>query len=115
MVICGAAPTDLANLNCRPLIPPVEKVTGMSWNSLVAKGGQKCWVWFKGKPLEPDSGEWKAGWYSSVAPLGVIRCEHFDYVPCRLPQWRVSWDEPKDLKAAPEIPEDAEWKHWPVD
>ena len=48
-------------------------------------------------------------------PLGGIRFEHYDYVPCRLPKWRVSWDEPKDLKAAPEIPEGAEWKHWPVD
>ena len=74
----------------------------------VAKGGQKCWVWFKGNPLDPDSGEWKSGWYGSVAPLGGIRCEHFDHVPCRLPQWRVFWDEPKELKAVPEIPEGAE-------
>ena len=44
-----------------------------------------------------------------------VRCEHFEFVPCRLPEWRVVWDEPKDLKAPPEIPEGAEWKHWPVD
>ena len=60
-------------------------------------------------------GECKACWYGSVAHPGGIRCEHYDYVPCRLPQWRVSWEEPKDLKAPPEIPEGAEWKHWPVD
>ena len=49
-----------------------------------------------------------------LGPLGGIRCEHFDHVPFRLPQWRVSWDEPKDVKASPEIPDGAEWKHWPV-
>ena len=76
---------------------------------------QKCWIWFKGDPLKTDDGRWMSGWMGSVAPKGGIRCEHHDYVPCRLPQWRVSWDEPKDLKAPPEIPEGAEWKHWPVD
>ena len=55
------------------------------------------------------------GWQGSVAPLDGIRCKHYEYVPCRLPQWRVSWDEPKDLKTPPEIPEGAEWKHWPTD
>ena len=81
---------------------------------LAGKGGQK-WVWFKGNLLESDSWEWKSRWYGLVARLGGIRCEHFDYVPCRLPQWRVFWNEPKGLKAPPEIPEGAEWKHWPVD
>ena len=81
----------------------------------MAKGGQKCWVRFKGNPLETDDGKWMGGWQGSVAPLDGIRCEHYEYVPCRLPQWRVSWDEPKDLKTPPEIPEGAEWKHWPVD
>ena len=64
----------------------------------MAKGGQKCWVWFKGIPLETDDGKWMGGWQGSVAPLDGIRCKHYEYVPCRLPQWRVSWDEPKDLK-----------------
>ena len=81
----------------------------------VAKGGQRCWIWFKGDPLKEDDGRWMSGWYGSVAPKGGIRCEHYDYVPCRLPQWRVAWEEPKDLKAPPEIPEGAEWKHFPVD
>ena len=56
-----------------------------------------------------------SSWHGSISPLSGVRCEHFEFVPCRLPQWRVSWDEPKDLKARPEIPEGAEWKHWPVD
>ena len=51
------------------------------------------------------------GWQGSVAPLDGIRCKHYEYVPCRLPQWRVSWDEPKDLKTPPEIADGAEWKH----
>ena len=49
----------------------IGQTAGVS-GDLVAKGGQKCWVWFKGNPLEPDSGEWKAGWYGSVAPRGGI-------------------------------------------
>ena len=36
-------------------------------------------------------------------------------MPCHLPQCRVSWETPKDLTEPSEIPEDAEWKHWPVD
>ena len=81
---------------------------------MVAKGGQKCWIWFRGNPLE-DGGKWMNGWYGSHVPLGGVRCEHHEFVPCRLPQWRVAWEDPKDLKAPPEIPEGAEWKHWPVD
>ena len=60
------------------------------------------------------SGEWKPGWYGSVAPLGGIRNDHFDFVLCCLPQWRVPWEEPKDLQSPPEIPEGAEWKYWLV-
>ena len=71
-------------------------------------------VWFKGNPLEADDGRWMSGWYGTVSPLGGVRCEHFDDVPCRLPQWRLSWNEPKDLKIPPEIPVGAEWKYWPV-
>ena len=81
----------------------------------VAKGGHRCWIWFKGDPPKADDGRWMSGWYGSVAPLGGIRCEHHEFVPCRLPQWRVAWEEPKDLKAPPEIPEGAEWKLFPLE
>ena len=68
----------------------------------------------KGNPLK-DEGQWMAGWTGVDSPLGGIRCEHFDYVHCRLPEWRVSWTEPADLSAPQEIPVNAVWKLWPVD
>ena len=49
------------------------------------------------------------------SPLGGVRIENFDYVPCRVPEWRVAWKKPMDLKVGPEIPEDAQWKLFPVD
>ena len=60
----------------------------------------------KGNPLK-DEGQWMAGWVGVDSPLGGIRCEHFDFVHCRLPAWRVSWTEPADLSAPPEIPVNA--------
>ncbi|MGB1622195.1 MAG: hypothetical protein ACPHAS_05950 [Synechococcus sp.] len=51
----------------------------------------------------------------SPSDLGGIRIEHFEYVPCRVPEWRVSWDEPDDLTAPPQIPSDAQWKLFPTD
>jgi len=47
--------------------------------------------------------------------LGGVRIEHFDYVPCRVPEWRVRWDEPSDLGSPPEIPDNAQWKLFPTD
>ena len=51
----------------------------------------------------------------TTSPLGGVRIEHFDYVPCRVPEWRVRWDEPFDLGCPPEIPDDAQWKLFPTD
>ena len=62
-----------------------------------------------------DGGHWVSGWYGSSARLGGVRIEHFDYVPCRVPEWRVAWKEPEDMKVGPEIPENAQWKLFPVD
>ena len=76
-------------------------------------GKEKCWVWFRG--ALNDGSRWVSGWYGSTARLGGVRIEHFDYVACRVPEWRVSWKEPEDLKVGPEIPEDAQWKLFPVD
>ena len=50
----------------------------------------------------------------SVALVGV-RIEHVDDVACRVPEWRVAWKEPEDLKVGPEIPENAQWKLFLVD
>ena len=49
------------------------------------------------------------------AALGGVLIEHFDDVACRVPECRVAWKEPEDLKVGPEIPEDAQWKLFPVD
>ena len=76
-------------------------------------GKEKCWVWFRGGLS--DGSHWVGGWYGMPSPLGGVRIENFDYVPCRVPEWRVAWKEPKDMKVGPEIPEDAQWKLFPVD
>ncbi len=47
--------------------------------------------------------------------LGGIRIEHFEYVACRVPEWRVRWEEPDDLSAPPEIPDNSQWKLFPTD
>ena len=49
------------------------------------------------------------------SPRGGIRIEHYDYVPYRVPGWRVSWEQPEDLSVPPEIPEGAQWKLFPTD
>lgn len=74
---------------------------------------EKCWVWFKNGLGQESS--WKAGWYGVKSPKGGIRIENFDFVPCRVPEWRVRWDEPKANTPGPEIPEDAAWKLFPTD
>ena len=76
-------------------------------------GKETCWVWFRGGLN--DGSHWVSGWYGSEARLGGVRIEHFDDVPCRVPEWRVAWKEPMDLKKSPEIPQDAQWKLFPVD
>ena len=74
----------------------------------------KCWVWMRGNPLKDES-YWMSGWTGSEAEKGGIRIEHFDYVVSRVPEWRVSWKEPADLRKAPQIPVDAVWKLTPTD
>ena len=74
----------------------------------------RCWVWFKGDPLKYE-GCWKPGWYGAPSVLGGIRIEHFDYVPCRVPQWRVTFNEPDDMDKPPEIPKGELWKLYPTE
>ena len=76
-------------------------------------GKEKCWIWFRGGLK--DGSRWVSGWYGTPSALGGVRIENFDYVTCRVPEWRVAWEEPKDLKEAPVIPENAQWKLLPVD
>ena len=58
---------------------------------------------------------WVSGCHGSPSRLGGVRIENFDYVACRVPEWRVVWEVPMDLKKSPEIPEDAQWELFPVD
>ena len=67
----------------------------------------RCWVWFKGGLNE--GAHWRAGWYGAPSVLGGVRIEKADYVPCRVADWRVTFHEPADMKADPEIPADAQW------
>lgn len=70
-------------------------------------------MWFRGG-LNEES-QWRGGWYGAPSVLGGVRIEHSDYVPCRCPEWRVLFEEPKDIKAPPLIPEGAEWKLFPTE
>lgn len=68
----------------------------------------RCWIWLRGG-LNEDS-HWRGGWYEAPSVLGGIRVEHGDYVPCRLPEWRVVFQELSDMKVGPEVPEGENWK-----
>ena len=73
----------------------------------------KCWIWFRNGLNQ--SGYWAAGWMGTPSALGGVRIEHFEYVACRVPEWRVRWEEPQDLAAPPEIPDNTQWKLFPTD
>ena len=47
--------------------------------------------------------------------IGGIRIEHHEYVPCRVPEWRVLFAEPADMEASPSIPEGELWKLYPTE
>ena len=87
--------------------------TAAHTSSKPMSGKKKCWVWCR-NGLNQDSC-WKSGWTGSPSPLGGIRLESYDFVPCRVPEWRVSWDEPSNKGAGPDIPDGAEWKLFPTD
>ena len=65
----------------------------------------RCWVWFRGG-LNQDQ-HWMSGFYGAPSVLGGVRIERSDYVPSRLPDWRVVFQEPTDMKIGPAMPEGA--------
>ena len=67
-----------------------------------------CWVWFKGSLT--GSGYWKGGFTSTKDEKPGILIESPSFVTCRVPEWRVVFTEPTDLKKAPLIPTGAIWK-----
>ena len=69
---------------------------------------ENCWVWFKGSLKE--GGQWKGGFtYKKDENPGVI-IQNPTYVQCRVPDWRISTNEPLDKYKGPEIPENSAWK-----
>ena len=94
-------------------------MTGAPWSSwMPAKPSTtqpncRCWVWFR-NGLGVDS-SWMTEFYGVPSTLGGIRIERNDYVPCRVPDWRVVFEEPKDMSVGPKVPEDAKWRLFPVD
>ena len=69
---------------------------------------ERCWVWFKGGLN--DHGHWVGGFVATSSEAGGVLIQHGDYKDCRVPEWRISTDEPDDLAVAPLIPADAVWK-----
>ena len=69
---------------------------------------EKAWVWFKGGQ---KGGYWVSGFYATSAEEGGILIERSDFVSCRVPEWRISLEEPKDEKLGPSIPKGAIWKY----
>ena len=69
---------------------------------------EKAWVWFKGGL---KGGRWEGGFLASDSEEEGILIERPDFIPCRVPEWRVQLKEPKDSKIAPDIPKNALWKH----
>ena len=69
---------------------------------------QNCWVWFKGSLSE--RGAWKGGFTCMQDEKQGVLIQSPSYVPCRVPNWRISRTEPKDKYQAPEIPKNSVWK-----
>ena len=69
---------------------------------------KKAWIWFKGGQA---GGEWVAGFVASSDKQEGVLIERADFVKCRVPKWRVSYEEPKDEKQGPKMPENSIWKY----
>ena len=56
------------------------------------------------------------GFYGAPSVLGGFRIKRSDYLPCRVPNWRVTIEEPADMKINPAVSEGGDWaKLVPVD
>ena len=56
-----------------------------------------------------------SGFYGAPSVLGGVRIERSDYVPCRVADWRVVFQELTEINVGSEIREDAVWKLTPTD
>ncbi len=71
-------------------------------------GKEKAGVWFKGGL---KGGSWEGGFLASKSEERGIKIERSDFVNCTVPEWRVKFEEPKDLLEEPEIPKGSVWKY----
>ena len=55
-------------------------------------------------------GTWVGGFKASESPEGGLLIERPDFINCRVPEWRVSREEPQDKSKGPIIPEGSKWK-----
>tara|TARA_Y100001968_G_scaffold110186_1_gene99682 strand:- start:414 stop:641 length:228 start_codon:yes stop_codon:yes gene_type:complete len=69
---------------------------------------ENCWVWFKGSLKE--KGVWKGGFKCQRDENPGFLVESPSFVSCRLPDWRIAFEEPLDASKGPSIPTNAEWK-----
>tara|TARA_Y100001968_G_scaffold261396_1_gene249243 strand:+ start:139 stop:363 length:225 start_codon:yes stop_codon:yes gene_type:complete len=69
---------------------------------------ENCWVWFKGSLKE--GGSWKSGFTCKKDENPGVIIQSPSYVPCRVPDWRISKIEPEDKFKEPDIPKDSVWK-----
>ena len=83
----------------------------VTWNNTFKNISQmkreKAWVWFKGGI---NGGEWKAGFLASSCEESCLLIESSTYKSCKLPKWRVTFQEPLDINKGPEIPAGEDWK-----
>ena len=70
---------------------------------------KKAWIWFKGG--QSDGGSWISGFMASADEGEGIIIERADFVSCRVPEWRVRYDNPTDEKESPDIPQNPIWKY----
>ena len=55
-------------------------------------------------------GYWQAGYMASTSDAGGLLIQHPEFVDCRVPEWRVTTEEPTDMKKAPAIPDQPVWR-----
>ena len=68
---------------------------------------KSAWVWFKGGE---SGGFWKGGFTASNSSEDSVLIEHSKFITCKVPKWRISPTEPKEISVGPDVPKDAIWK-----
>ena len=69
----------------------------------------KVWVWFKGTI---EGGSWVPGFTAQKSEKEGYIIEKSDFITCRVPEWRLKFEEPDDKSKQPNIPEKAIWKYF---